>query len=348
VLCDEVLGVREAYLVPLGPLASLLGRSLAYPGNRELPRHALTEIAARLESPQTMYVRLDPGEDGGAAWAVPLWSERGLIGALLLGEKRDGGLYAEEEIEVARASGERLFDTMAAVETARRLMSLLRQRIAQVRVMEGQGRRVLHDHVLPQLHAAILYLNGVRDDLPVTRAVEALTAAHRQISDLMRDAAPATPQQLAEKGLIAALRTLVEEDFREEFARVSWHISPDAEACARQLPVFASEVIFFAVQELIRNAARHGRDRETGRPLHLRITSQVEEGLRLAVEDDGIGFASETLSFPGESAGRGQGLRFHSTMLAALGARMEVMALPEDGTRGLIVVPSEAIRGLSA
>ena len=66
-------------------------------------------------------------------------------------------VYSEEEMEVARASGERLLDTLAAVETARRLMALLRQRIAHVRVLEGQGRRVLHYHVLPQLPAAILY-----------------------------------------------------------------------------------------------------------------------------------------------------------------------------------------------
>ena len=39
---------------------------------------------------------------------MPLWSERGLIGMLLLGPKRDGGLYTQEEIEIARASGERL------------------------------------------------------------------------------------------------------------------------------------------------------------------------------------------------------------------------------------------------
>ena len=47
---------------------------------------------------------------------MPLWSERGLIGVLLLGEKRDGGLYTQEEIEIARASGERLIDTQASAE----------------------------------------------------------------------------------------------------------------------------------------------------------------------------------------------------------------------------------------
>jgi len=53
-------------------------------------------------------------------WAIPLWSERGLIGILLLGEKVNGGLYTQEEIEIARASGERLIDTRASAELGHR------------------------------------------------------------------------------------------------------------------------------------------------------------------------------------------------------------------------------------
>src|SRR5439155_10768663 len=93
-------------------------------------------------------------------WAVPLWGERGLIGALLLGEKRDGGLFTEEEIEIARASGERLIDTQASVEMAQRLMSLQRRRMAESQVLDRRARRVLHDDVLPQLHTAMLALSG--------------------------------------------------------------------------------------------------------------------------------------------------------------------------------------------
>ena len=73
-----------------------------------------------------MCLPLDPARFGGAqsapasrrgpGWAVPLWSERGLIGIMLLGEKNDRGLYTQEEIEIARASGERLIDTQASAE----------------------------------------------------------------------------------------------------------------------------------------------------------------------------------------------------------------------------------------
>src|SRR4029079_16905698 len=96
----------------------------------------------------------------GAVWAVPLWSERGLIGALLLGDKRDGGLYTQEEIEIARATGERLIDTRGSAEQARRLMALQRQRLAESQVVDRRTRRVLHDDVLPRLHTAMLMLSA--------------------------------------------------------------------------------------------------------------------------------------------------------------------------------------------
>ncbi len=48
-----------------------------------------------------------------ATWAIPLWSERGLSGMLLLGPKAGDGFYMREEIEIARAAGERLIDTAA-------------------------------------------------------------------------------------------------------------------------------------------------------------------------------------------------------------------------------------------
>jgi hypothetical protein len=39
------------------------------------------------------------------------------------------------------------------------------------------------------------------------------------------------------------------------------------------------------------------------------------------------------------AGGSGSGLRFHSTMLAAVGGRLEVLPLPEGGTRGIVAVP---------
>jgi signal transduction histidine kinase len=341
-LCEEVLGARSACLAALGPLVPLAGPPLVYPDGEpsDVPLAALSELAAQLQATHAVCIPVDPGRWKGASWGVPLRSARDLIGVLLLGEKRDGGLYAEEEIEIARATGERLMDIRAAGEVSRRLVTLLRQRLAEVQVVEGQGRRVLHDRVLPQLHAALLYLTGQPDSEPIRLAVEALAAAHREIAALMRDVLPPVPRLLQEQGLVAALRASVEHD--PSFARVSWQVDGEAEQRARTLPLFVSEVLLFAAQELVRNAARHGRGDDPTRPLSLQIALDATEGLRLAVADDGAGFERGTAP-----AGSQSGLQFHSAMLAAVGASLQVASLPSDGTQAIISLPPEALAALS-
>ena len=142
-----MLDAKLAYLIPLGASAALAGESLVYPQKG----CEVSDFAQRLETLHSdqICVQIDPQKFNGASWAVPLWSERGLIGVLLLGEKNDGGLYAQEEIEIARATGERLIDMRASAETARRLLTLQRQRLAESQVMDRQTRRVLHDDIPP-------------------------------------------------------------------------------------------------------------------------------------------------------------------------------------------------------
>lgn len=164
-MCAEVLSARVAYLVSLGPLAPLVGPPLAYPNGIKGALPSLTEVTAQFTSPQTMCAPIDPERFGGAMWAVPLWSERGLVGALLLGEKSGGGLYTQEEIEIARATGERLIDTQASAAMAQRLMALQRQRMSGSQVLDRRTRRVLHDDILPQLHTAMLALSVGRGSL---------------------------------------------------------------------------------------------------------------------------------------------------------------------------------------
>jgi len=162
-LCGDVLGASIGYLCPLGPLAPLVGPALAHP-TQLAPRlpasNTLDELAATADSPRDLCAPIDPARHGGARWSIPLWGERGLIGVLLLGDKRDGGLYTQEEIEIARATGERLIDARATAELARRLLLLQRRRLAEDQILEGRARRSLHDDVLPLLHAAILQLNS--------------------------------------------------------------------------------------------------------------------------------------------------------------------------------------------
>ncbi|MDH3944828.1 MAG: hypothetical protein OEV06_12105, partial [Anaerolineae bacterium] len=98
-LCRSVLGVKRAYLVATGPLAPLVGSPLIYP-SREKPELApLAPVSSQFDSPEPKCIPVDAGQYGGASWAVGLWNERGMVGLLLLGEKYDGGLFTQEEIE---------------------------------------------------------------------------------------------------------------------------------------------------------------------------------------------------------------------------------------------------------
>ena len=103
----------------------------------------------------------------------------------------------------------------------------------------------------------------------------------------------------------------------------------------------AAEVLFYAAREAIRNAARHGRGTSQAAPLNLRIAAAWEPGgLRLAVEDNGVGVADQSTA---ERDGGGQGLALHSTLLAVVGGTLSVESEPGRFTRVLLCLPAEAL-----
>lgn len=329
-LCEGVLGAKRAYLIPLGSLAPLAGPPLRYPPAAP-PPPPIGAWAADFTSPHIMCLPLEPNEVE-ARWAVPLWSERGLIGLLLLGEKQDGGLYTQEEIEIARASGERLIDTQASAEMARRLMAIQRERLVHSQVVDRQTRRVLHDDVLPRLHTAMLTLSG--DNGGSAGTVALLGQVHGQISDLLRDIPPTTAPEVTRLGLIGALRRMVEAELGHAFDEITWQLAPEAERQARRLPSLTAEVLFYAAREVIRNAARHARA-GSGRPLHLMIAApEGPDNLTLIIEDNGVGLA------PAEVAqNSSRGLALHSTMLAVVGGTLTVESVPETYTKVTLTIP---------
>lgn len=349
-LCADVLGVRVAYLLPLGPLASLVGPGWVFPTGVPLPPRPPAPLLANF-TPQTICLPLNPVEYGGALWAIPLWSERGLVGVLLLGDKRDGGLYTQEEIEIARAGGERLLDTQASAELSRRLMQLQRQRLAQTQLLDRHTRRVLHDDILPTLHTAILMLTAdhrppLNDKVerstsnvqplthPPTEAVTLLTDIHQQISQLLRDMPGAATVDITRVGLLEALRRTVENEQRHAFDDVAWHIQPELEPKIRAIPPLSAEVLFYAAREAMRNAAKHGRA-ETSAVLHLKITAGWRDGLEMIIEDDGVGITAGS-----GDGGSGQGLALHSTMLAVIGGTLALESEPGVYTRVILTLPS--------
>jgi signal transduction histidine kinase len=339
-LCADVLGVKQALLVPSGPLAALAGAPLSYPAQRQEqggPAFPTAGLLAGFTSPRSLALPLDPARYQGMAWAVPLWSERGLIGLLLLGEKSDGGFFSQEEIEISRASGERLVDIQASTEMARRLMALQRQRLAEAQVLDRRGRRMLHDEVLPRLHTALLALISHPPENQASgerEAIDLLAQVHHQVSDLLRQIPAATAPELARLGLVGALQQVVENELKDAFDGVSWQVSPSAEERLPGLPALSAEVVFYAAREAMRNAALHARPSSSTAPLHLHVSLDWPAGLRLSVEDDGVGLGSHP-----PSAGSGQGLALHSTLMAVIGGSLALESAPGEYTRVVLSLP---------
>jgi signal transduction histidine kinase len=334
VLCQEVLGTRQAYLAARGPMAAFVGDPLIFPDGQETQPVDLEKIIGPWVLPENICIPLPEETTPDWRWLVPLWSERGLIGILLLGPKRDGGLYAQEEIEIARTVGERLIDTRASAEIARRLMALQRQRLAESQIVDRRTRRVLHDEVLPQVHAALLSLSASGMENP--DATANLSDAHRQIADLLRDLPIVTSPEVTRLGLIAALQKTIKNEFADAFAQVSWEITENAVSQLKQLSTLVSEVVYFAAREVIRNAAHHGGVDDQRPSLKIEV-NQHRQGWQIVIENDVL----KNSNAQTQEAGSGQGLALHSTLMAIIGGELSFEQLPGRAVRVLLYVPFE-------
>ncbi len=338
-ICRDVLGAARARLIPMGVLAPLAGPPLLYPpGENGEPVRLSTAL---FPSPQEKVVPIDPNEHGGFRWAIPLWAERGLIGALLLGDKRDGGLYPQEEIEIARASGERIVDMLAGEQMARRLVEVQRRRVVETRVIDLQTRRVLHDEVLPALHASVLTLGGMAHDPEtgeeIAGAIDALTNSHRRIANLIHQPTGSTEAMPAGRTLIEALREVAEDEFGQAFDSVTF----EATTKLPELDPLVQEAVFGAVREAIRNAAVHAQGKDSDVPPKLAVTATRDEtGIVIAVRDDGIGFESGNAPSEGGSGG---GLALHSTMMAVVGGYLTVESPEGGGTLVTLTLPPDLL-----
>ncbi len=328
VLCEKILETRGAQLVPLGAMAPLAGTPLYYPSEEYAPS-LMDEtvptgqaLCSTIETPQ------------GLAWHIPLRDGRNtqhLNGVLLLAEKRNGGLYTEEEIEVARAGGERLLDALAGAALASRLMELQRRRLTEIQMADHRARRALHDEVLPRLHTAMLMLSGDEQARQESQAL--LADVHKEISSLLRSMPSALAPPVAQLGLFGALQKSVNEEFSRDFDEVVWNIDPQAQEYSSGLSPLVGEVLFHATREAIRNASKYGRTAEDT-SLRLEISATTEPEFCVAIADNGIGLGGA----PSKS-GSGQGLALHGTMMAVIGGKLAVENNTPHGVRVSLTLP---------
>jgi hypothetical protein len=264
---------------------------------------------------------------------------QGTQGLLLLGPRPDRRPYAAEEIELARACGERLLDAVAGERIGHLLMDLLRRRLSELQVLGTQHKRLLHDEVLPDIHTALLRLHEPEV------AGEALSRAHRTISELLHAGPKTAASQIEACGLLGAIREAVRQDYVGEFAAMEWQEEPEVERHLKGLGAgLAAEVIYYASLEAVRNAARHARGSDLSRQVRMQISVSWQAGLHIQVIDDGVG-----LRPGGSSAGSGEGILFHSTMMAVVGGRLVLAPGPGGtGTAVELWLPAEALQHAGA
>ncbi|MHB9132811.1 MAG: sensor histidine kinase [Armatimonadota bacterium] len=339
-LCNEVLEARWACLTATGPFAALV-TPLTYPEGTPIPEISAALLAqcsdpATLCLPVTLpcHCEARAGEGECAAWAIPLWSTRGLIGLLLLGEKRDGGLYTHEEMEVARTAGERLIDTLAGAQMARRLMQVQRARLAEDQLADRRTRRIIHDDILPQIHTLLLALSA---DPAQGGTVTQLTEVHHALAALLRDLPATAALDIAHHGVVGAVRAHIERTHEGAFTAVDWQIDPGADARIRTLSPLVAEVIYGAAGEAVRNAARYARGTDPTRPLTLTVRLADTLPFSLIIADDGIG-----LSHAAPSVGTGQGILLHSAMMAIIGGAWNSESDPNTGTSVTLTLPKDS------
>ncbi|MGB8344483.1 MAG: ATP-binding protein [Ktedonobacteraceae bacterium] len=375
-LCKNVLAVQYASLaVMAGPVrrnfnyrwpngADVVGAQFIVSTNSAAPANPIAPVSF-VSSDHHLPTRISVMVNGERliCWVLPIYDDLGLVAMLYLGPRQDGSAFTDEDMDLAHACGQRILDTLSDHEAMQAVAALLRRRIVNVKLLDAQHRRILHDDILPQMHLALLrmetlrYLDGAPTEVAqsehkdaaqaeqlLRESIDLISDAHRRLAAMMRASAPSAPHRLEHDGLMNAIHAMLEQDFRHAFDEVTWDIS---EATMQHIdevtPPAIAELIFAAVQESLRNAARHGRGADIHRRLRVTLKASCgypDSGLELIVADDGVGILSAGSSTTGTSGG----LLTHSALLAIAGGDLTVKSVPNGGVTVRICLPAESLR----
>lgn len=249
-----------------------------------------------------------------AQLVVPLAFQDRVIGMLTLTHE-EAGFYNEHHAELMMAVG-----TQAgiAIENAR-----LFQRAQQLAAVEERQRlaRELHDSVSQALYGIALGARTARTllDRDPKDAIEpmeyVLSLAEAGQAEMRALIFELRPESLEREGLVTALQKQIDAVAARYGMEVSASLGEEPPISLPQ-----KEVFYRIGQEALHNVVKHARASKIR--LNLATTA---EGLRLEIEDDGIGFDSDG-SFPGH-----MGLLSMAERASSVGASFGVVSSPGNG-----------------
>ncbi|HTC36784.1 MAG TPA: GAF domain-containing sensor histidine kinase, partial [Bryobacteraceae bacterium] len=309
-------------------------------------RPALAEVPNGRAKMQTLaHSRQVELKDGGAAgllldagwkdqfqtvWSIPLAAGGRTAGVMQFGFAKSYEWLPREQ-ELLAAAAERC---LMAAEKAR-LMENLAAREEQIRqlaehmlhVEEMERRRIsreLHDEAGQSLLCIRLQMELLEQALPaehvewISKLQDARDLTERTILEMRRLIAALSPAVLEQLGLGAALRQLVNRFRRLNPIRVKLLLSRMG-----RLPQYTEIIVYRLVQECFNNIAKHSG----ASGVNISVSS-ADGWVRLAVEDNGVGFSVEEALARKDSFGL-SGMR---ERVALLGGRFEIRSHPKGGT----------------
>ncbi len=207
---------------------------------------------------------------------------------------------------------------------------------------EHERRRVardLHDTVGQMLTALALGVRAVRDAAPLPEvALARLEHVQRLADELARQvhelATRLRPTALDDLGLEAAARQLASDwslraGVTIDFQAVSFE--------NQRLPPEVETTLYRVVQEALTNVAKHAKARRVA------VVIGQSDGCAMAVvEDDGVGFDTESISHnaaPARGENRRLGLLGMRERVTLVGGTLEIESTPGQGTTVIARIP---------
>ena len=260
--------------------------------------------------------------------SAPLHSEDRMLGILNVASP-GWDVFTPDALLLLSAVGAQLG---TAIERAR-----LSHQAVVLAALEERNRiaREIHDTLAQGLAAITLHLEAAqalaetRPEAVPRKIAQALNLARTNLQEARRSVLDLRAAPLDGHSLPEALRLLAQQTGEESGVAVVAEIDPGL----GRLPPALETGLYRIAQEALVNTRKYAQAKQ----VTLRL-ERADANLRLAVEDDGVGFDPEQVTPSAES---GFGIKGMSERAHLLGGRLKICSTPGTGTRVVATVPDQ-------
>ncbi|MDQ1301122.1 MAG: hypothetical protein QG637_1043 [Chloroflexota bacterium] len=280
---------------------------------------------------------------------APLIARGEPVGSLVMASAQVGKPFTGQDLNLLAAFARQI---TTSIENAR-LYQVLQEREARlaelfrqlVNAQEGERQRIareLHDETGQKLTALAMGLAAVEasglNRMTNDAGAEGRSLIHnlrgvtdQAITELRHIMSDLRPALLDDLGLAPALRSYVQQ-YALRHPEISVTLSADRPA--RRLPSQYETTLFRVAQEALTNIARHAQATHA-----TVIFEQRPDGVRLEINDDGVGFSPDAERVGPHAPGSGLGLVGMRERVTLVGGRWSVQSAPGQGTRVVVELP---------